>query len=149
MARSACIASMGLAAALGLLGAPRPAEADATQLCRAGLNLVLSPLDALFSPVITAKDMHYGVTEIDDRVYNRILGVLPGYVFLNTVQLGGAVIRFVAGGLELIPGMFTLFREGAQPPLYRAQDEAWALYRKDAGPCPIRIGSSYNTINEG
>jgi hypothetical protein len=146
MARRTLPAALGLALALG---AAEPARADSSQLCRAGMNLLLSPLDALFSPVITAKDMHYGVTEIDDRVYNRILGVLPGYVFLNTVQLGGAAIRFVAGGMELLPGIVTLFREGPQPPLFRAQDEAWALYSKNFGPCPVRIGSSYNTINEG
>jgi hypothetical protein len=149
MARSALSAVAMLVLALGLCGAPRPALADAGQLCRAGLNLTLAPLDALFSPIITAKDMHYGVTEINDRVYNRILGAVPGYVFLNTVQLGGAVIRVISGLYELLPGMVTLFREGSQPPLYRAQDEAWALYSRDVGPCPVRIGSSYNTINEG
>jgi hypothetical protein len=149
MARSSRVATLVAAALLGLAGTPRPASADATQICRAFMNVTLAPFDAVFSPIITARDMHYGVTEIDDRVYNRILGVIPGYVFLNTVQLGGAVIRVVAGGLEILPGLFTLFREGAQPPLFRAQDEAWSLYSKNWGVCPIRIGSSYNTINEG
>ena len=30
-----------------------------------------------------------------------------------------------------------------------SQDETWQMYNAEWGPCPIRFGSSYNTINEG
>ncbi len=42
-----------------------------------------------------------------------------------------------------------LFREEPQGALFRSQDEAWAIYSEDFGPCPVRIGTSYQTINEG
>ena len=43
----------------------------------------------------------------------------------------------------------TLFREGSQPPLYRSAEDAWAIFADQYGPCPVKIGISYNTINDG
>ena len=57
-------------------------------------------------------------------------------------------MRVIGGIFEFIPGMITFFQEGSQPALFRNHDETWALYKADFGPCPVRIGSSYNTINE-
>ena len=57
-------------------------------------------------------------------------------------------LRVVAGVLEFVPGLFTLFAETSPDPLFTSQDESQALYSKDWGPCPIRIGVEYNTINQ-
>ena len=143
----AALAALVLAGALS--AAPSPARADATQLCRAGMNLVLAPFDVLMAPYIAAKDEYYGLTEIDDPMGLKIVGAVPGYALLLGMQAGGAIFREIAGVFELIPGMITLFREGSQPPLFRSQEEAWAVYSEEYGPCHVKLGVSYNTINDG
>ncbi|HTO06511.1 MAG TPA: hypothetical protein VMR86_05575 [Myxococcota bacterium] len=145
----AALCGAALAALVGL--APRAARADATQLCRAGSNMILAPFDAVLGPFIAGKDEYYGVTQIDDPDIIKAIGVVPGYILLNGMQLGGSMFREISALMELPMGMVTLFRDGAQPPLFRSQEEAWALYSEDVagGKCPIRFGTSYNTINDG
>ncbi len=142
-------ALLALAFALALSGTPRQATADSSQLCRAGMNLVLFPLDAVLGPFIVAKDEYYGLTEIDDPMALKVAGAVPGYVFLLGVQVGGAIFRAIGGVFEIIPGFVTLFREEAQPALYRSAEDAWSLYSEQYGPCPVKVGISYNTINDG
>jgi len=142
-------ALIALALVAALCGTPSDANADASQLCRAGANLVLAPLDVLLGPYIVAKDEYYGLTEIDDPIGLKIVGALPGYVLLLGLQVGGAIFREIAGVFELPMGVVTLFREGAQPPLYRSAEDAWAIFADQYGPCPVKVGISYNTINDG
>lgn len=143
------VALAALVLASALTAAPSPARADASQLCRSGANLVLAPFDVLLAPYIAGKDEYYGLTEIDDPIGLKIAGAAPGYVLLLGMQVGGAIFREIAGVFEIIPGVVTLFREGSQPPLYRSQEEAWAIYSEEFGPCPVKFGVSYNTINDG
>jgi len=152
MARERASVRVALAALVlvGVLNAaPSPARADATQLCRSAANLVLAPFDALLGPYIAAKDEYYGLTEIDDPMELKVVGAAPGYVLLVGMQIGGAIFREIAGVFEFVPGLVTLFREGSQPPLYRSQEEAWAMFSEEYGPCPVKFGVSYNTINDG
>ena len=93
-------AFLALALMAALFGAPGDAKADASQLCRAGANLVLAPFDALLAPVIISKDMYYGLTEIDDPMGLKIAGAVPGFIFLNGVQVGGAIFREIAAVFE-------------------------------------------------
>jgi hypothetical protein len=148
-ARRTTLAVCILALLVGSVATPRTASADAAQFCRANMNMLLAPFDIVLSPFITAKDMYYGITEVDDEILIKIIAVPPGYLWLNTVQIGGGVIRFASGIFEFFPGMFTFFREGTTGPLFRSQDETWQMYNTDFGPCPFRFGTSYNTINEG
>jgi hypothetical protein len=129
-------------------GLPRNASADASGLCRSFGMITLAPTDVLFGPFIAAKDLKYGMDEMGDALSMKLLMAIPGYLWLCTLQGGGAILRVISGGLEFIPGVFTLFREGPSKPMFTSQDEAWALYSADWGPCPIRVGVSYQTINE-
>lgn len=142
-------ALLALALAVALSGMPGQASADSSQLCRAGMNLVLAPFDVLLGPYIAAKDEYYGLTEIDDPMALKVAGAAPGYVFLLGMQVGGAIIREIAGVFEIIPGIVTLFRDEAQPPLFRSGEDAWAIFAEQYGPCPVKVGISYNTINDG
>jgi hypothetical protein len=128
---------------------PGEARADASQLCRAASNMVLAPFDAFLGPFIAGKDEYYGIREIDDPAVIKGIGIIPGYILLNGMQLGGSMFREISALMELPIGMVTLFRDGAQPPLFRSQEEAWALFSEDYGKCPVRFGTSYNTINDG
>ena len=139
-----------LALVLASLGAgmPSQARADAGQLCRGFSNLVLAPADMALGPVIAGKDEYYGMTEIDDPMALKVVGAVPGYILLLGLQTGGAIIREISAFMEIPLGLVTLFREGEQPPLFRSQNDAWAWYSEDFGPCPVRFATSYNTINE-
>jgi hypothetical protein len=55
----------------------------------------------------------------------------------------------IAGAFETIPGVVTLFRAEPQPPLFRSGEDAWAIFADQYGPCPVKFGISYNTINDG
>ena len=79
----------------------------------------------------------------------KVAGAVPGYALLLGLQVGGALFREIAGVFEFLPGLVTLFREGSQPPLYRSAEDAWAIFAEQYGPCPVKIGISYNTINDG
>jgi hypothetical protein len=120
-----------------------------SQLCRSFMNMGLAPFDIVLSPFIVAKDEYYGLTEVDDEPIIQIISAVPGYFWLNTVQAGGGVIRFISGIFELPGGVVALFTGNPSTPLYRSQDETWQIYDAEWGPCPFRFGSSYNTINEG
>ena len=136
-----------IALLLGLT--PRGASADATQLCRSISSIVLAPTDIPFAPYIAQHDLYVGLLEQDDDWYKKVIATPPGVVWLLGLQAAGTVVRVVTGVMEFVPGLFTLFREEPQGALFRSQDEAWAVYSEDFGPCPVRIGTSYQTINEG
>ena len=125
---------------------PRVASADASQLCRSLTMIALAPTDILLAPVTTANDIRIGLDDQDDHWLAITLGIIPGYVWLNYLQVGGAILRVAAGTLEIIPGLLTLPREKSPDPLFASQDEAEAVFSQDVGPCPIRIGVHYNTI---
>lgn len=149
MSRALCtgLVALALVASAGLT--PRAASADASQLCRSLSSIVLAPTDILFAPVTTASDIRTGLADQDDHWLPIVLGIVPGYVWLNYVQVGGTILRIAAGALEFVPGLFTLPREQSPGPLFTSQDEAEAVLSTDVGPCPIRIGVHYNTIPWG
>ncbi len=147
MARMIGVA-LPLALVLALASGPKPASADASGLCRAATMITFAPFDVVLGPMIAAHDIHYGLTSQGDPVLLQTIAAFPGYMWLLSLQAGGAVIRLASGVYEIIPGFFTLFDDGPSTPLNRSVDEAWALYSEDFGPCPVRVGVSYQTINE-
>jgi len=148
LARLPFVALLATAFSLGFGMPATSAKADASQLCRSITSVALAPTDVLLGPVIAAHDMHYGLTEIGDALPNQLLGIVPGFFYLNAMQVGGGLMRVLAGALEFPLGLATLFRSGSQQALFRAQIDSYALVSEDFGPCPIRIGTSYNSINE-
>ena len=130
-----------------LIGQPGQARADATQLCRSVSTIALAPTDVLLSPYIAGHDMWYGMTEWDDPLALQIGSAVPAYFYLVGMQVGGAIFRVIAGIFEFPMGLADLFREGTQGALFRSHDDTYALYSEDFGPCPVRVGSSYNSIN--
>jgi hypothetical protein len=136
---TALVGTVGLLCTLG----SAPAKADATQLCRSITTMLLAPTDALAAPYIAGRDEYVRMEENDDTTGVKIAYTVPGYVFLTGVQVYGAAIRLVAGALEFVPGLITLFREGSTMPYFYDQHYGEALYSAEWGPCPIRVGTSY------
>ncbi len=139
---SLVVFSLGL-----LIGPTADARADATQLCRSVSSIALAPTDVLFSPYIAGHDIWYGMMEWDDPLALQIGSAVPAYFYLVGMQVGGAIMRVISGIFEFPMGLAGLFQEGTQGALFRSQDDTYALYSEDFGPCPVRVGSSYNSIN--
>jgi hypothetical protein len=127
--------------------APSPARADAGQLCRSLTTVALAPTDVILAPYIVYGDMYIGYTDYSDHWLALTVGTPPGIVYLHGMQLGGALVRIVAGALEVVPGLVTLFRKDSPKSLFPSLDDAWSEYSADAGPCPIRIGAHWNSLN--
>ncbi len=127
----------------------RTASADASQICRSLTTILLAPTDVLLIPYIVPMDLYTGLTEQGDHWLPVTVGAVPGIAWLTAMQLGGATIRVVAGVFEFLPGLFTLPREKSPSALYTSQDEAEQVYSTELGPCPIRIGTHYNSIPFG
>ena len=125
--------------------APNAARADGTQLCRSLTAITLAPTDIVFTPYVAYRDMRNRMADYDDSRGVKIAYSVPGYVFLNFVQVYGTGMRIVAGALEFVPGLFTLFREGSPTPFFQnwAENGDEAVYYNEFGPCPVMIGSSY------
>jgi hypothetical protein len=147
--RLAAASLLALVVAVGGVLPARTASADASQLCRSVTTLLLAPTDILLTPYIVPLDMYTGLTEQGDHWLPVTLGVIPGFAWLTGMQLGGTAIRVVAGAFEFIPGLITLPREKSPSALYTSQDEAEQVYSAEWGPCPIRIGTHYNSIPFG
>ncbi len=132
-----------------LLGAqPRYARADPSQLCRAFSSITLAPTDILFAPYISGRDA-YGALSEEGHPYKVWVSFLPSYPVFIVIQVGGTVIRIVAGVFEILPGLVSLFAEEAGQPLFAQQDQAPQIYRSELGPCPVRIGTSYWSVLSG
>lgn len=144
--RSAALAlALVLALTLGLV--PERASADPGQLCRSVSTVLFSPTDVVMTPYIVYQDMMIGYEDYDDHWMAITVGTVPGIAFLGFMQAGGALFRIVAGGLEFVPGLVTLFRSDSPRPLYASLDDAWSEYSNDFGPCPVRIGTHWNSLN--
>ena len=123
---------------------PARASADAVQLCRSLTAIALAPTDIILSPYISYQDLRTGLDENDDTLGVKLAYIVPGYIFLNFMQVGGAAIRVVAGALEFVPGLFSLPRETSGKAFFANWADGRALYDSEWGPCLIKIGSSYN-----
>ena len=145
LTRSLLICALSLAA-IGL--SPNTASADGEQLCRAFSTMFFAPTDILLAPYTVLDDMYWGMVDQDDSTEMKAALAVPGFVFLTGLTAAGAILRVAAGGLEIVPGLFTFFQDSSPDPLFTAQDESLAVYSEDIGPCPVRIGVHYNQINQ-
>lgn len=141
--------AIALTVLLALLVTLTPNRADAYggQLCRAFSTVALAPTDVLLAPYIVYGDMKIGFTDYEDHWLAVTTGFLPGILFLNAMQVGGALFRLISGTFEVVPGLITFFREQPPKPLFPTLNDAWLEYSEDVGPCPIRIGAHWNSLN--
>ena len=137
--------SLLLVAPAGLV--PIPAQADAGQLCRSVSTVLFAPTDVIVAPYAIYNDMSIGFEDYSDHWFVIAAGTVPGIAFLGFMQVGGALFRVVAGAVEFVPGLITLFREDSPKPLYTSLEDAWANYSNDFGPCPVRAGVHWNSLN--
>lgn len=133
-------------ASLGIVS--EPAAADASQLCGAVSNIIFAPTDVVLAPYTVIDDMYWGMIDQDDSTLMKATLAVPGFLFLTGVTVGGAIFRVIAGGLEIVPGLFTFFQDSSPRPLFASLADSDAVYSEDFGPCPVKIGVHYNQINQ-
>jgi hypothetical protein len=116
---------LALVSILGL--AASSAQASPETLRRSVGNLVQAPIDAVLSPVTAGRTLVRNLRDVDDTMPVKIFYAGPGYIWLTGVQFGAAILRGVAGALELVPGIFLLPFETDISPLYDPADRGAAL----------------------
>ena len=106
---------------------PPAAEASPETLRRAIGNIVQSPLDVVLAPVVAGRTLVRNLQDVDDTLPVQIVYAAPGYCWLVGVQVGGGVIRGIAGLLELVPGILLFPIETDLDALYDPADRGGAL----------------------
>ena len=123
--------STGLVAALlasALLAvSPTMAQASPETLRRALGNIVQSPIDVVLAPVVAGRTLINNLRDVEDTRAVQVAYAVPGYFWLVGVQTGAAVLRGVAGALELLPGILLLPLETDLDALYDPADRGAAL----------------------
>ena len=116
-----------VAIALVLAIGPSSAQASPETLRRSLGNLIQAPLDVVLAPVVAGRTLVNNLRDIDDTTAVRVVFAAPGYLWLTGVQAGAGVLRGVAGGIELIPGIFLMPFETDIDALYDPADRGAAL----------------------
>ena len=114
--------------ALALLAfSPTAAQASPETLRRSLGNIIQSPIDVLLAPLVAGRTLVTNLRDIDDTLPVQIVYAGPGYFWLTGVQVGAAVLRGVAGLLELVPGIFLMPFETDIDALYDPADRGAAM----------------------
>jgi len=137
-----------LAAAMLLCGlivsSGAPALASPETLKRSVSNLTMAPLDLIFSPMVGLLSVITRMNEQDDPVGVRVAFALPGVIWNTGVNIGASVIRFVTGGIQLVPGVLLLPFEADLDPLFSPVDNAAALFEMETPCClDVKFGLDY------
>lgn len=137
-------ASASLVLFAALLTSSAPALASSETLKRSISNITQAPLDLVLSPMVAMISVVEGMLEQDDPVAVRVVFALPGYIWNTGVNIFASSIRFVTGGLELIPGVALLPFEADVGTLFSPVDSAGALFEIDTPCCiDVKFGIDY------
>ena len=127
-----------------LLTSGIPALASTETLKRSISNITQAPLDLVLTPMVALISVIEGMREQDDPVAVRVAFFMPGYIWNAGVNVGASFIRFVTGGLELIPGVLLLPFEADLDPLFSPVYGAAALFEMDTPCCiDVKFGIDY------
>jgi hypothetical protein len=139
-ARRLAVLVFGVVLWSGLAG---PAAASPETLKRSVSNLLMAPLDLVFTPVTAATAVYNNLQNVDDTMPVRIVYVIPGYAWNMGVQIGAATVRAVAGAIEFLPGLGLFFFDADLDPLFSPVDKAPALVDYDTPPLNFKFGITY------
>ena len=138
------LAVAGLAVALLAL-VPGSAGATGETLKRSVSNITMAPLDVLASPVVAGITLVRNLQEQDDSLGVKLAYPVPGFLWLTMVQMGGGIIRGLAGVFELLPGIGLLPFQTDLDPLFGPSSENEALVDFDLYVYFLRFGVDYTT----
>lgn len=102
------LSSALLTAALIVSLAPAAAQASPKTLERSLTNIVFSPLDLFFSPVVAGMLVYTGLTDISDTTGVRVAYTVPGFFWATGTNMGASLLRGISGMIQLVPGVLLL-----------------------------------------
>ena len=145
LARARCLGLLasGIALLGGIGGAARPAAASPETLKRSVSNMTMAPLDAVFSPYVSAKNVYNNLQNVDDTMAVRVAYLIPGYAWDLGVQISAASIRAIAGAIEFLPGLGLFFFDADMDPLFSPVEKSPALVDWDTPPLNFKFGLTY------
>jgi hypothetical protein len=127
-----------------IVSSSAPAMASTETLKRSVSNIAQAPLDLVFSPMVALLAVATRMSERDDPTAVRVVFALPGWIWNTGVNIGASTIRFVTGGVELIPGVLLLPFEADLDPLFSPVDDAAALFEMETPCClDVKFGIDY------
>ncbi len=127
-----------------IVSSSAPALASTETLKRSVSNIAQAPLDLVFSPMVALLAVATRMSEQDDPTAVRVAFALPGWIWNTGVNIAASTIRFVTGGVELIPGVLLLPFETDLDPLFSAVDDAAALFEMETPCClDVKFGIDY------
>ena len=128
------------------LGAAAPAEASPETLKRSVGNIVFAPFDFVLTPVVGANTMYNNLRDIDDSLGVRVAYPIPGYAWNCMALSQASIIRFITGGLELVPGLLLLPFRADLDPLYAPIERGNALVDVETPVIRVKFGVDYLTV---
>ncbi len=127
-----------------IFSAGTPAPASTETLKRSISSLTQAPLDLVLSPMVALLAVVTRMNEQNDPVGVRVAFAVPGVVWNTGVNIGASIIRFVTGGIELIPGVLLLPFEADLDPLFSPIANAGALFEIETPCClDVKFGLDY------
>lgn len=120
-----------------------PAGATPDTLRRSVGNILMAPLDFVLAPYVATKAVVNNVRDIDDTTGVRVAWFLPALVWNTGMQLGGAMLRELAGLIEFVPGLGLVPFEADMDPLYAPAERSEALVDIETTPLWIKFGVNY------
>ena len=140
--RSRRLGAAALAAAALLVAAP-PAGASPETLKRSMSNMLMGPLDVVFSPVVGSQTVYRNIQDIDDSMWVRVVYAVPGVAWNTTLVAGSGIIRCMTGVLEFLPGLGLLFFEADLDPIFAPPEKADALVDRETPILDVKFGVNY------
>jgi hypothetical protein len=142
-ARFRAILAVHAGVLLLLVGLAGPASASPETLKRSVSNVLFGPLDILFTPVVSARNIIRKLQDVDDTMGVRVAYALPGYGWDMGVQVGGGVTRVLTGVIEFLPGVGLFFFDADLDPLFTPAEKSNALVDYNTPPLNIKFGITY------
>jgi hypothetical protein len=135
-----------LTAATSLLAVASPAAATPETLKRSASNILFGPMDIVFSPIVGPRSVYNGLRDVDDTLGVRVFYTIPGIAWNTGVIIFSGAMRFLAGSLELVPGVLLFFFRADLDPIYAPAERAAALINVDTPPLYIKFGINYTVV---
>jgi hypothetical protein len=137
------------AAAVGVLLAlliASPAAATYETLKRSLGNIVLAPVDMILSPVVATNVVYNNLRDVDDSLGVRVAYVPMGLCWNTGVQAMSAVVREIAGLIELVPGLLVLPLDADLDAIYAPVERGNALMDVETPVIRLKMGVDYTTV---
>lgn len=142
--------ALALIFACGVTLTPLSAQATGATLKRSVSNMLMAPLDIVTAPVTSVRILVNGFRTQDDSTLVRAVYVVPGFVFLNLLTVGGSMLREVSGVLEFLPGIVLIPSQSDLQPIFAPPENATGLVDADIVVLRVKFGLDYtNTISGG